>query len=88
MIGTGEGVITCALLRNRAANPGGMGDIHPPPQYLTSIPPIISIFAHCSESPNIFLPWLERKIFGGRKMQDRENLLGVKEFEPEVGKKG
>ena len=38
----------------RAANPGGTGDTSP--QYLTSIPPIILIFAHCREIPNILPP--------------------------------
>ena len=48
----------------RAANPGGeWGDTYL--QYLTSIPTIILIFAHCWELPNIFPPCLRWKVFLG-----------------------
>ena len=59
-----------------------------PPQYLTSIPPIILILPIAQHAPIFFSNGSNGKDFGGRNMQGGGNFLGIKEFEQEMGKKG
>ena len=54
---------------------GGMGGIHPPPPIFDLHPPIISIFAQIVLIFSITVQW---KYLRGRKVQDGQNLLGVK----------
>ena len=68
--------------------PGGWGIHTPPPQYLTSIPPIILILPIAQHAPIFFSDGFNGKDFGGRNMQGGGNFLGIKEFEQEMGKKG